>query len=245
MSAGQRAALIVGASGGIGSALLRQWRDEGRYERLIAACRSPESIRVEGVETVAVDVDIEESIDSFGARVKAALGDCELVTICFCMGLLHSEDCEPERRYASLKGAAFQRLMHVNALGPLLLAQQLLPHLPRQSQSRLLAISARVGSIADNRLGGWISYRCSKAALNQGFKTLAIELQRTHPQCVVTLFHPGTVDTALSTPFQRNVLPENLFEPARAARQLSEVLHARNDPHAHHFVDWAGQPVEY
>ena len=239
----EHAALIVGAGGGIGSALLRQWQREGRYERLIAASRRPDAAA--GVPMVPVDVEDAESIEGFGARVEAELGGARLVTVCLCIGLLHGEDCQPERRFDALEAASYLRLMRVNALGPLLLAQQILPLLPRRERSRLLAMSARVGSISDNRLGGWISYRSAKAALNQGFRTLAVELNRTHPQCVVTLFHPGTVDTALSAPFQRNVPADKLFAPERAARQLSDVFHGREDPRAHLFVDWAGEAVDY
>ncbi len=233
------AALIVGASGGIGRALLELWSERGDYKPLIGTSRR-------GVaEGVPLDFEDAASLAGFPARLQVQLGHSPLVTVCICSGLLHGQGMAPERRLQDLDDAAFLRAMRVNALGPLALVRAVLPLLPRDRPSRVLALSARVGSIADNRLGGWYSYRCSKAALNQGFKTLAVELRRSHPQCVLTLFHPGTVDTPLSLPFQRNVPEGQLFSARRAAEQLSQVLHARQDPRAHLFVDWAGKDVAF
>lgn len=238
-------ALIVGASGGIGGALLRQWQQEQRYESLIAACRNPDSLDDFDGRVIGVDLEDTSSISGFAAALKAELGERKLHTVCLCTGFLHDQHCTPERRFSALDPDCFQRSMRINVLGPLMLLQELMPLLPVRERSRILLMSARVGSIADNRLGGWISYRSAKAALNQAIKTLSIELQRTHPECVLTLFHPGTVDTALSAPFQRNVPADKLFSKERAAQQLNDVLHARNTPRAHLFVDWAGQSIEY
>ncbi len=235
------AALIVGASGGIGAALVDRWRSNERYARVFTASRKNSS----DANHLVLDLTCESSLSKAAEALKVRLNGGSLSAIVVCSGLLHGESLQPERRLSVLDADAFTTSISVNALGPLLVAKHFSPLLPKTEPSHLLALSARVGSISDNRLGGWFSYRCSKAALNQGFQTLAVELRRTHPRCVVTLFHPGTVDTALSEPFQRNVPADQLFSPARAAHQLDEVMRNRRDPSSHIFVDWAGKPVAF
>lgn len=241
----RKVAVVVGASGGIGSALVARLRALGRYDRVICTCRTPSRAALECDEVLTVDLENADAITIWGRQLAALINEDRLETVCLCVGLLHDGDLQPERRLASLQDQAFHRLMAVNALGPLLLAQQVVPLLPRKGRSRLLAISARVGSISDNQLGGWIGYRASKAALNQGFKTLSIELRRTHPECVVTLYHPGTVATALSAPFLASVPAERLFTPLQAAQYLCDVLHERDRVDGPLFVDWAGQPIGF
>lgn len=233
-------ALVIGA-GGIGHALAQKLRQGERYETVLSGSRRPQEQDL----SCPLDFTHPASIAAFADAVAAALGSRPLDSIAICSGTLHTDDIQPERRLAALRAEAFQTVMQVNALGPLLLLQQLLPLVPRRTPSRVLVISARVGSIADNRMGGWYSYRASKAALNQGLQCLKVELQRTHPQCVLTLFHPGTVDTELSAPFQKNVPTEKLFSTERAASQLDAVMHSRNDPKAHIFVDWAGNDIVF
>lgn len=227
--------LLVGASGGIGRALHTQLSDQGH--RVLAVQRRPG-------EWPGLDLCRDDSITGLAkALTQANIG--HLHGIYVCTGLLHAEGIRPERRMTDLNSAAFERLMRVNALGPLRLLAELLPLLDRKQPTRIAAISARVGSISDNRLGGWTSYRCSKAALNMGLRNAAIELNRTHPLARVTLFHPGTTDTALSKPFQNNVQPEKLFSAERAARQFLQVLAQRPDTREALFLDWAGKPVAF
>ncbi len=235
------AALIIGASGGIGRALTELWRSNERYAKVVTASRQITNDPLH----LALDLTSESSLSEGAQTLKTLLNGDQLAAIVICSGLLHSEAIKPERRLAALEADAFAESISVNALGPLLVAKYFSPLLPKKDPSHLMALSARVGSISDNRLGGWFSYRCAKAALNQGFQTLAVELGCTHPKCVVTLFHPGTVDTALSKPFQRNVPASQLFSPARAARQLEDVMQARRKSNGHIFVDWAGEPVAF
>lgn len=227
--------LVIGARGGIGRALHAKLAAQGH--RVLAVQRA-------AGDWPGLNLGEDQSIAELAEALRQATVG-HLHGIYFCSGLLHAEGIRPERRMADLDSAAFDQLMRVNALGPLRLLAALLPLLDRQQPSRIAAISARVGSIADNRLGGWTSYRCSKAALNMGLRNAAIELNRTHPQARVTLFHPGTTDTALSKPFQRNVKPDKLFSPERAARQFLEVLDQRPDSREALFLDWAGKPVAF
>lgn len=234
--------LVVGSSGGIGgalSALLRQRNQAVLCLARSAARSSPDAIPLD----LESDDSIEQAVAVVGARLEPS--GSAITAIYICSGVLHRVGMRPERRIEDLDTGAFESAMRINALGPLRLLAGLKGLLPRNTPSRIAVISARVGSITDNRLGGWYSYRCSKAALNMGIRTFAVELQRSYPSCRVTLFHPGTTGTALSQPFQGNVAPEKLFSAERAARQFLDVLDRRGDVPGAVFLDWAGKPVEF
>ena len=244
------AALIVGGSGGIGTALAAELSRRGRYQLLLSGQRGTGEVGLAlntPLERLFLDLEEPESLQEAAGLLRERLDESRLIlrSLYICSGILHAPDIRPERRIADLEAEAFERVLRINALGPLLIARHFLPLLPRQAPSRLAAISARVGSISDNHLGGWYSYRCSKAALNMGFRTLQIELARSHPQCVLTLFHPGTTASALSEPFQANVPPEKLFTPRRSAEQFCEVLGLRDHGELPLFADWAGQGIDY
>ncbi len=234
-------ALVIGGNGGIGQALAQRWAESGRFAQVLTTTRRP----VSNHNVLRMDLSDEASVRAACSEVRALTANSPLTHIAICTGMLHGAAIHPERRVQDLDAVAFSTIMQANALGPLLAAKHLIPLLPRQVPAHLCAISARVGSISDNRLGGWYSYRCSKAALNQGFQTLAIELRRTHPKTLVSLFHPGTVDTALSQPFQKNVAADRLFSSERAARQLDEVLAQRTHDQRHIFFDWQSLPVPF
>lgn len=227
--------LVLGASGGIGRALEKLLKAAGHD--VVGLSRTED-------RWPAVDLRDEQSISTASQALRDR-GLEHLHGIYICSGLLHTRDIRPERRMKDLQSTAFETVMRVNALGPLQFVSALLPMLDRKLPTRIAAISARVGSISDNRLGGWTSYRCSKAALNMGMRNAAIELNRTHPLARVTLFHPGTTDTRLSQPFQSNIAPEKLFSAERAAQQFLQVLDKRPDNREAVFLDWAGKPIEF
>ncbi|MEG1029691.1 MAG: SDR family NAD(P)-dependent oxidoreductase, partial [Brevundimonas sp.] len=157
-------------------------------------------------------------------------------------GVLHSGQT-PERSWRELTAEHLMRDYRINAVGPALAARHFLPLLPRGQRAVFAALSARVGSISDNRLGGWHSYRASKAALNMILKTLSVELARTHPQAVVAGLHPGTVDTALSAPFQRGVKPDKLFSPAFSAARLLAVIEGLTPADSGGVFAWDGAQI--
>ena len=198
---------IVGASGGVGGALADLLDAAPNVARLRRLSRKEGSM--------ALDLTDEESIAA-AARELGALD----VVIC-AAGLLHDEDATPEKTWAALDPAAMTKVMATNAIGPALLAKHFLPLLPKGRKTVFAALSARVGSIGDNRLGGWVSYRASKAALNQVIRTFSVELARKRPEALIVGLHPGTVDTGLSKPFQRG---HELFSPEQSARHLLTVL---------------------
>ncbi len=167
-----------------------------------------------------------------------------------CVGLLHTAHNQPEKALRQLETDFFLQSMQINALASLLIAKHIKPLLAkaerRADQPAIFAtISARVGSISDNHLGGWYSYRMSKAALNMGMKNLSIEWSRSLKDVCVVVMQPGTVDTQLSSPFQGNVADEKPFSPAYSAERLLEVLDSMSAAQSGSFVDWAGESIAW
>ena len=156
-------------------------------------------------------------------------------------GLLHEGERGPEKAIRDLDGDWLMRQYAVNAIGPALVAKHVLPRMPRQGRSVFAVLSARVGSISDNRLGGWYGYRASKAALNQLVRSLAIEDKRRNDRGLVVALHPGTVDTKLSQPFQQS--GRDLFRPDRAAVQLLDVLDGLKPQDSGKLFAWDGTEI--
>lgn len=149
----------------------------------------------------------------------------------------------PERTYKRLSGETMAKVLALNTIGPALIAKHVLPLMPRSRPFVFAALSARVGSISDNALGGWHSYRASKAALNMLLKNFALEISRTHADGVVVGLHPGTVDSALSAPFQKGLPDGQLTEPHQAADNLLSVLSALDPADSGKVFDFAGREV--
>jgi NAD(P)-dependent dehydrogenase (short-subunit alcohol dehydrogenase family) len=168
-----------------------------------------------------IDLTSEASIKA--AALKLAR-QAPFSLILITTGLLHDEHVTPEKSLRELDEASLTRLFATNAIGPALVAKHFVPLLPRHGRCMLAALSARVGSIGDNKLGGWYGYRASKAALNMLIKTIAIELGRSHPDAICVALHPGTVDTGLSKPFQKAVPPGRLFSADESATHLLKVI---------------------
>jgi NAD(P)-dependent dehydrogenase (short-subunit alcohol dehydrogenase family) len=223
-----RSAVVIGASGGIGAALVEALREEGAHAQVHAFAR-PE-----------LDLADEAGIARAADRVRAGPPPSLVIVA---TGLLHEGERGPEKSLAALDPDWLARNFGVNAIGPALVAKHFLPLLPRGERSVFAALSARVGSISDNRLGGWYGYRASKAALNQLIRTLAVELRRTNDRAIVVGLHPGTVDTRLSKPFQANVAPGQLFDPGRAAVQLLDVIDGLGVKDSGNLLAWDGSTI--
>ncbi len=239
-------AAVFGASGGIGRAMAERLA-HGGVRRIYAGSRSGDCGPYHGdmdgaVKEFAFDLSDEESIRR---AVAAMQGDPpDLVVIA--TGILSTEDGKaPERSSCKLDAATMEHIFRINTIGPAIIAKHVLPLFARDRRCVLAALSARVGSISDNRLGGWHSYRASKAALNMMLRNFAIELRRTHPQAVVASLHPGTVNTGLSAPFQGNVPDNQLFSPGQSAERLLQVLHGLTPADSGGFFAWDGQPIAY
>jgi NAD(P)-dependent dehydrogenase (short-subunit alcohol dehydrogenase family) len=205
--------MIIGARGGIGAALADLLEQDSNYAQVI---------RLHRESTPLLDITDEASIAAAAASLTDTHPPISMVIVA--TGLLHSTQKGPEKSLRELDPDWMIENFRINAVGPALVAKHFLPIMSKQGPICFAALSARVGSISDNRLGGWHSYRASKSALNMFIRNIAIEWQRKNPQSVIVSLHPGTVETALSAPFKGNPAHER-FTPARAAGQMLNVLH--------------------
>jgi NAD(P)-dependent dehydrogenase (short-subunit alcohol dehydrogenase family) len=227
-----RSAVIIGASGGIGAALADQVEAAGRHAAVHRFSRS--------VPHHPIDFSKPETLDHVTSTL--AQGPAPNLVI-VATGLLHNASHQPEKALSHLDADWMAENFRVNAIGPALLAQRIIPLMPRGERAVFAALSARVGSISDNRTGGWHSYRASKAALNQYIRTAAIEWARKSDQAICVALHPGTVDTAMSAPFQRNVAPEKLFSAAQSAAALLQVIDGLTPAQTGKIFAWDGQEI--
>ena len=234
---------VVGAAGGIGSALVRRL---GRDERVATVHELSREVGypVSGkVWHCPIDITEEATIRNAAERVSASVPP-DLVIVA--SGLLHREDdIHPEKAMRDLDARVMHEVFAINAIGPAIVAKHFLPKMRRDRKSVFAAISARVGSIGDNRLGGWASYRASKAALNMLLRTLAIEQRRSRPDSIVAALHPGTVNTELSRPFQSRVPRGKLFSTDVAAEYLLGVINNMTPADSGGFFAWDGTAIEF
>jgi NAD(P)-dependent dehydrogenase (short-subunit alcohol dehydrogenase family) len=235
---------VVGC-GGIGRALLADLAQRAPQLELVGASRRPgprSTTGLEGVPVLPVDLERDDSLTALAGQLA---GGPPLRLVIHTAGLLQDGELKPEKRLAQVQRRHLERSFAVNAFAPLLLAQAIEPLLPRDQPVHFASLSARVGSIGDNRLGGWYAYRAAKAAQNQLLHTLALEWARRLPLGCVSLLHPGTTATALSAPFRAHVPAGTLFSPERAAGHLLDVLEQRRPGDSGRFWAWDGQPIPW
>lgn len=247
-----RHALIIGGSRGIGLALVETLLADPTWTRVTAAARHAESAaglqrlaEIHGPRLVRLNLDVsdESSLEHAVATVRSA--ESSLHLLINTAGLLHGDGLAPERRLAEVKAEALLRSYAVNAVGPILIAKHFQPLLTHGERAVLANLSARVGSISDNRLGGWYAYRAAKAAQNQLTRTVSIELARRAPKLITVALHPGTVATDLSKPFSGNVAGDKLFTPAYAAERLLAVIAGLSTESNGRFYAWDGAEIPW
>lgn len=227
----QGVAVVFGASGGIGSALVKALHASGGFGHVVGFSRR---------SSPSIDLLDEASLER-AAAYAAATGDLRLVIDA--TGFLHDDKQMPEKSWRQLEAANLARSFALNAIGPALIMKHVLPLLPRSGKAVFATLSARVGSIGDNRLGGWYSYRASKAALNQIVRTAAVELARRSQDAICVALHPGTVATTLSAPFARDGHEMNTAQSA--ARHLLVVIDKLGADASGGFFDWRGDTVAW
>lgn len=230
-------ALIVGG-GGIGEALASQLKDHCPQLTVTICRRTPAD-----ASDWPLDLECAESLSRLTQRLSDDPSPLRLVFNA--TGRLHGSSLQPEKRLQHVQPEALIESFAINAAGPLLLAKAVEPALDRTQPFHFASLSARVGSIGDNRSGGWYAYRAAKAAQNMMLRTLSVEWARRFPETTVTLLHPGTTDTALSKPFQSFVPPEKLFTPHRAAGHLLDVLLEQTPEQSGSFLAWDGQHIPW
>ncbi|MFB2832290.1 SDR family NAD(P)-dependent oxidoreductase [Aeromonas jandaei] len=234
--------VVIGASGGIGAALVAHWLAAG-VGPVIAISRQPAPAGASSPALHWLCCDYsDEQMATAVARIAELAPRPHRVVIC--NGILHQREIQPEKRLEALNLDAMTRLYQTNALLPLRWISQLLPLFGREPCT-LAVLSARVGSIGDNRAGGWYGYRASKAALNMLLKCAAIELARRAPGVKLLAFHPGTVDTPLSRPFHANVPAGNVQSPEQVAGHLVNLMNRLQPDGELSFLDWQGKPIEW
>ncbi len=247
-----RRALVVGASRGVGLAIVQALLARGDVAAVFATGRAPEDaaelqrLATENpgrLATLPLDVTDDASLEALPGRIREHADGLELVV--HCAGMLHDGELQPEKALAQCRRENLLRSFEVNSLGPLLTARAVLPLLPKDGPAAFAALSAMVGSIGDNRLGGWYGYRASKAALNQFLRTLAVEARRRHPQLRVLAIHPGTTDTHLSKPFQGNVPEGKLYTPAQSAERILAVIDGTTGADSGGFFNWNGERIAW
>jgi NAD(P)-dependent dehydrogenase (short-subunit alcohol dehydrogenase family) len=233
-------AVIFGATGGIGAALAQQLSARSDIALVHAVSRTGTK-PAEGVLSHTADITQEDQLAAVASAIKAH-GAPALVIVA--TGILSDGDAlQPEKsaRHQSLD--AFEQVFRINTFGPALIAKHMLPLMPRKGRAVFAALSARVGSISDNRLGGWHAYRASKAALNMLIRNYAIEQARINDQFIAVGLHPGTVDTGLSQPFQSNVPDAQLFTAEQSAAHLLKVIEGLTPANTGKCYDWGGEEI--
>lgn len=243
-----RHAAVIGATGGLGSAFVEALLADASIECVHACARTPVTHTDARLHWHRLDLLDADSIAS-AANAIAASGPLDMVLIA--TGVLSGEQqsaegsvqLQPEKSFSQLTAAQMETMFRLNTIGPALVLQHFMPLLRRDRRAVAAALSARVGSISDNRLGGWHSYRASKAALNMLIKGAAIEQRRTNPHAIVVGLHPGTVATGLSAPFRKNVAADQLFTPDVAAQHLLRVVEQLTYEDSGRCFGWDGREI--
>mgnify|MGYP002828458227 CR=1 FL=1 len=235
-------AVIIGATGGIGDAFVRAITQDDANQ-VWATARNTASLRTQPTHASQVDITDEDSLVRLARELSEV--DYHPNFIINCTGVLHTREFGPERTWRHFDIDVMRSVFDVNAFGVGLIGKHLIPLVPRSGRSVFASISARVGSIADNRLGGWYSYRASKAAQNMFIKGLSIEAKMRWPELACVALHPGTVQSQLSAPFTSRVPAEKLFTPEQSCTYLCTVIEALKPADSGNFYAWDGQPIPF
>lgn len=239
--------LIIGANSDIAKAIALKTQESDTTGLLLIsrAINSPDNESVKShVNRITVKDYQQESIEQ-AIKEVALFTKTPITQVFICNGILHSNNIKPEKRLEEFNGESFNEVMIANALTPMLWIKKLIPILTGKTSCKIVVFSARVGSISDNRLGGWYSYRASKAALNMMLKTTAIELARRAKNIKIISFHPGTTDTPLSKPFQNNVPVNKLFTCEFVAEQLLDIVENTPVDQTASYLDWQGESIDW
>ena len=238
--------IVIGASSKIAIAFINRLTEQNPDDLVVSFSQNTLNFDSENIHhftTNYSDESISDSVSTFQTAYSSE--SVRIKTITFFNGQLHSDLHGPEKSIRQFDPAYAQSLFNSNVITPMLWLKHLVKLLKRQDNCVVTALSARVGSIEDNGLGGWYSYRSSKSALNMMMKSFAIELKRQSPQSTVLLFHPGTTDTPLSKPFQKNVPAGKLFKPEFVAECLYNQIVESNNTDLITYLDWQGQSIKW
>lgn len=245
-------ALIFGASQGIGLGFVKNLLPDSRIKKIYATYRQTETAgelialqnqHPDKLTCLSMDITQESQIVEVIQHIKAEVNKLHLVINC--VGILHDDTLQPEKSLRQINSENLLRYFQVNSIGSILLAKHLLPLFRHHEPSVFASISAKLASIGDNQLGGWYGYRASKTALNMFMRTAAIEYGRSSPKTLLVTLHPGTTDTSLSRPFQKNVPGDKLFSVERTVQQLLQVISQLEEGDSGKFFSWDGSRLPW
>ena len=245
-------AFIVGASRGIGLGFVRKALQNSQYTKIFATYRQESSAdelftlqqqNEDRLICLQVDITQESQIAAAVEQISQIVDRLHLVI--YCVGILHEGEFQPEKSLKQIDAENLLYYFQINSIGAVLLAKHIMPLLRHRDRNIFASISAKVGSIGDNYLGGWYGYRASKSALNMFLRTTAIEYSRRCRQTIVVALHPGTTDTGLSQPFQKNVPPEKLFPVEKTVNLLWTVMENLDIKDSGQFFSWDGTQLPW
>ena len=194
------------------------------------------------VKNIVIDIEDEDSIKQ---AVQKLPNDIKFDLVFVATGILHNDDdIFPEKSIRDINSNKLKKVLLVNTIGPTLVGKYFIPLLQKSTKSTFAFLSARVGSITDNKIGGWYSYRASKTALNQIIKNFSIEVKRSNPEAIFVGLQPGTVKSYLSKPFEKNVKSNSLFTPDYSAKKLLEVIDNLDIEDTGKIFAWNGEEIQ-
>ena len=234
-----RKVAVIGSSGAIGSAFVNHYINDLSVNSIFSFSRSSIGIDNNKVKHFSIDIENESSIQNAAKSVEEINFDEVIIA----SGLLHTNEFGPEKSIKDLKADNILKVLNVNTVGTAIIGKYFLPLLNKDNKSVMAFLSARVGSISENKLGGWYAYRASKSALNQVIKTFSIELKRINPKAIIIGLQPGTVDSELSAPFKRSVSNNKLFTAEYSVSQLLEVIERADESSSGNLISWDGEII--
>jgi len=235
--------LVIAASGGIGEAYCESIIDQFPDVQLIRMARDLDALTSLGANVLDIQIDLSDD-DSIDQAISALPQDSPIDWVFVASGWLHDEQMKPEKTYRNLTRKQFLHSYNINAVGPAIFISRLLAKVDKKHPLKIGVLSARVGSVSDNRLGGWHSYRASKSALHMLIKNIAIECNNSRKPITIVGLQPGTTDTALSAPFQKNLTAAQLQTPEFTAQHLIKVMNVLEKEDSGKLFDFEGFPFE-
>lgn len=231
--------IIAGSSGSIGGEFTKQYTDDPNVEKVVTLSRNVNNHNHKKIQSIKIDYNNAESFKNLDEISQLD----SISKIIIATGILHTDEIKPEKSIDSIDDESMKRVFQVNVFGPILLVKKLLPLIKKSKGVKVVFLTARVGSVSGNELGGWHSYRSSKSALNMMIKNLSIELKRLNKEHVVIGIHPGTVKSHLSEPFLRHV-KHDIFSPKESVDLMTQVVNKVTQKDSGKCFDFSGKVIE-
>lgn len=231
---------VIGANGTIGKSVIKQFTNKNSIENLFVFSRENPNYKEQIIKWHKINYEDEKSIHAASDFIDSSI---KLDIIFIATGMLHDDDILPEKSLKDLSIEKFQKIFMANTILPSIIAKHFTPKLKKDSKSVFCALSAKVGSISDNKMGGWYAYRASKSALNMIIKNIAIEIGRNNQKAIIMGLHPGTVDSPLSKLFQSNIPKDKLFSGETSAKHLINIIENANQSYNGKCFSWNGEEI--